>query len=185
MDRSAKRPRPNRDAFVLAYAAHGIGERAAIEAGYDPHSARRQASRLLSNDHIRQRVQDERDAISHAARLTVARTLREEMLIAFSDIGDYVDENDNPLRLRSITPNKRRAIRKLKRTTTTRTDSDGNETMTTVVELELWGKIEALRLLHEHQGLSLSKTDLDAIRKRQDELDARLPRKRDETPSEN
>lgn len=40
---------PRQQKFVAAYAEHGIGERAAIEAGYAGTTARAQSARLLAN----------------------------------------------------------------------------------------------------------------------------------------
>lgn len=193
MDRIAKAPRPNRDAFVSEYAAHGNATRAAIAAGYKEINARRQATRLLSNVHIRERIRDEREAISRMARISVARTLREIDIIADSDIGDVMDFSGDEVRERAantITKRARRTIRKCKINvkTTTRTTSEGEQIVTVErnVEYELWSKPDALEKLAKHQGLYMNADDLDAIRKRQDDLDARLPKRKDETtPSKN
>lgn len=46
------------EAFCVHYVQQGVGSQAAIMAGYSEKTARQQASRLLTQDHIRARVQE-------------------------------------------------------------------------------------------------------------------------------
>lgn len=69
---------PRQIAFAIAYARLGVGEHAAIEAGYSPSCARMQASRLLTKDNIRKYVLSITDATKSSAIADVAE-LRERL----------------------------------------------------------------------------------------------------------
>lgn len=64
---------PRQRAFAAAYAQHGIAERAALEAGYSPRTAR--AGRLLANVGIRAEL-DRLAAATDAANIADLRELR-------------------------------------------------------------------------------------------------------------
>lgn len=64
---------PRQRAFVVAYARHGVAERAAIEAGYSNRTARGSAARLLANAGIRAEL----SRISSIATTEAVADLRE------------------------------------------------------------------------------------------------------------
>lgn len=61
--------------FVEEYPIDCNGSAAAIRAGYEPHSAKNQASRLLTNEYVQEAIQKRREAISAKAELSVASIL--------------------------------------------------------------------------------------------------------------
>jgi phage terminase small subunit len=72
--------------FVQAYLIDGNGKKAAIAAGYSPHTAESQASRLLSHVEVARALREARKLASIRAGITEDMVLAELGKIAFSDI---------------------------------------------------------------------------------------------------
>ena len=64
-----------RERFIEEYVKDGNGSAAAVRAGYSPTSAHVTASRLLSDDNVRQAVESARVGASHVAELTAIDVL--------------------------------------------------------------------------------------------------------------
>lgn len=77
---------PRQLAFIDAMVRLRKQKEAAIEAGYKPHSAAKQASRLLKNEDIRNEIFRRLNIISAKTDITVARIEQELARIAFSDL---------------------------------------------------------------------------------------------------
>jgi phage terminase small subunit len=121
--------------------------RAAREAGYThPHQA---AAQLMKNPAVKQAVADAIRGAHEQLEVTSERVLREVSLIAFSDLADFVDENNQPRPLHDLPPDKRRAVLKVK--VKRRTVSTDKGDITTIdSEIVLHPKMEALALLAKH-----------------------------------
>lgn len=82
--------------FVAEYIKDRNGTQAAIRAGYKPNAAQEQASRLLSNAMIRQRIEELITKVSERAELTAERTLREVARLAFFDPRKLLNPDGSP-----------------------------------------------------------------------------------------
>jgi hypothetical protein len=173
---------PNQRRFVAEYAIDRNATRAYLRAfprvTYD--TAKNAAHRLLTNDNIRREI--EAATREHARRcgISARRTLRELAGIAFADFGDLFDADPHtglprPRDWSDVPPATRRAVQSVKvkkrRIRSTRY-KEGRETVTEVEEVEeveykLHPKMDALKVLCEHQGLV---KDAPALREALDRL---------------
>jgi len=89
---------PRHERFVLEFLKDGNATRAYIRAGYSPRGAQPSASRLLRQPHIEAAVTVGRQRVAAALELSVARIGREYARIAFANIDDYiqVEEDGRP-----------------------------------------------------------------------------------------
>lgn len=89
---------PRHERFVLEFLKDGNATRAYIRAGYSPHSAQPCASRLLRRPHVETAIAAGRQRIAAALGLSVERIGREYARIAFANIDDYiqVEEDGRP-----------------------------------------------------------------------------------------
>ena len=96
--------------FVSEYLKDLNGTQAAIRAGYSPHSARRIATRLLSNADISAAIREAQDQILKENHVTVSRIVRELALIAFFDPASLFDENGSLLPINELPPEIRHGL---------------------------------------------------------------------------
>ncbi len=89
---------PRHERFVLEFLKDGNATRAYMRAGYSPHGAQPSASRLLRRPHIEAAIAARRQRIAAALELSVERIGREYARIAFANIDDYiqVEEDGRP-----------------------------------------------------------------------------------------
>ncbi len=93
---------PKRRAFVDAYFACKFnGTRAAIDAGYSKKTADRQAERLLRNVEIKSAVEERRQQIEEENKLKISEVVDELKNIAFADITDAVEWQNNKITLKN------------------------------------------------------------------------------------
>jgi phage terminase small subunit len=78
------------EAFCQHYRVHFNATEAAKAAGYSARTAAAQASRLLRNVKVRARLAQLALATSERLELEAENVLREAMLVAFADIGNFV-----------------------------------------------------------------------------------------------
>lgn len=79
---------PQRERFAQEYIVDLNGKQAAIRAGYSPKTAEAQASRLLSNVKVRDRIQEMMNERSEKTGINAERVLKEIERLAFYDLGD-------------------------------------------------------------------------------------------------
>lgn len=96
---------------------------------------------------------------------TFPKIARELCGIAFSDLNDYVTVAEGgevrPVPLQTISPKKRKAIKKIKENTKITETSDGSRIFKdSHVEYELYDKMEALKYLCRLRGDEVQKVDL-------------------------
>jgi phage terminase small subunit len=154
---------------------------AAIRAGYAPKNARQLAHNLLRNPEIRAAVREGRDHIAARNLITADRLLAEVAIVAFSDLGDFMDFSGNEIvekRANTIDPKKRRALQSVKITTKTVRLGRGDDALTETtrtVEYKLWDKPAALDKLAKHLGVFLDQDEIKRLLEKADELRARTP----------
>ena len=148
--------------FVAEYLIDLNATQAAIRAGYSPHTAVVQGSRLLTNAEIRAAVQAGAQSMAKSAEITAEAVTRELGYVGFSRITDYVqwDVDGRPLFRPSeeLSDAEARGVLSIKHTRR-RFGKDGEEES---IELRLHPKVQAIGLLakrfsefsdkHEHSG---------------------------------
>lgn len=142
---------PQQMLFVDAYMLHFNATKAAIEAGYSPKTAYSQGSRLLN--HVEIKAELERRYKANA--MSAAEILQHLTEIARGDIDDVVDANGNLDMEKARKAGRTRLLKKLKSRTIVSETSDIVET-----ETELYGRLEALKLLGQFHALFTDKVDV-------------------------
>ena len=119
-------------------------------------SARATASELLTNPNVRAYLERLREKAALETGVTVARTLKELELIAFSDLQDFATWNEQGLKLKDsqkLEPNKRRVVKSIKFKTKRYVDDDGEAVTETTVEFTREDKLKALELIGKNLGM--------------------------------
>jgi len=99
--------------FIKEYLKDLNGTKAAVRAGYSKRSAKQQGSRLLTNDDLLKELKTEIENLNKKTNIELESVLSELKTIAFSDITDYLDFDDNGIKIqdsKKIEKNKLRAI---------------------------------------------------------------------------
>jgi len=139
-------------AFVLEYVKDFNGTQAAIRAGYSEDSASEIAYENLRKPQIRQQI----DRHFEDMGLTADRILSEQMALAFSDMGDFLDISAGgglTLKDGADLQGKTKLIKKLKekRKILTKAEGDGDELIIdSQIEVELYDRQKALDVLGKH-----------------------------------
>lgn len=81
--------RPKHERFVAEYLVDLNATQAAIRAGYSPHTANEQASRLLANASIRDAVEVRNRKALASLEVSAERVLQEYARLAFSDMRHF------------------------------------------------------------------------------------------------
>jgi phage terminase small subunit len=84
-----------RQRFVDEYLIDLNGAQAAIRAGYLPTSAKVTASRLLTDDNVAAAITARREQLSRHAEVTAERVVDELAKIAFANMSDFIDVDEN------------------------------------------------------------------------------------------
>lgn len=88
------------EVFVREYLVDFNGSRAAIAAGYSKKTARMQASRLLTNDNVQKALKAAQAERLERLDLTADKVMREVANLAFANMSDLVDWNNNGVEMR-------------------------------------------------------------------------------------
>ncbi len=139
--------------FVHALVAGANATKAAIAAGYSEKTAAQAASRLLKNVKVADELNRLQTAAVEKAGLNGQKVLEELAVVGFSDVRHFTVSDGGELLLAEGAPEHAwRAVSSIKHKTTTITQGE-RETVTHDVELRLWPKTEALRMLGDHLAL--------------------------------
>ena len=82
---------PKQQVFATEYLIDLNATQAAIRAGYSGKTAESQASRLLRNVKVKERIQELADKRAERTQITSDKVLEEIAKIAFSNIADYIE----------------------------------------------------------------------------------------------
>lgn len=85
--------------FCRAYVIDFNGAKAAETAGYSKHTARHQAQRLLTKDHVQARIAELTKKQVDKLEITAERVLQELAKLAFLDARTFFDEKGEPKRI--------------------------------------------------------------------------------------
>ena len=146
---------PKKKRFCVEYLKDSNGAQAAIRAGYAEASARQQASRLLTNDDVKQYLKELRDEIlgteKEALKYYVLQKLKK---IADAKITDVANIIDNEMEVRDtskLSPDLQEAIEEL---SVTKTKGGG------AVKVKMHSKTDALKQLGQFAGMFDNKIEL-------------------------
>lgn len=145
-----------REKFALRYDFHGIGKRAAEEAGYSPKTAESQASRLLRDAKVQaylaglsKRRQIRYESKKERVRLEIAK-------LGFSNLLHVASWGPQGLQVLSsdaIDPDHAAALESVSEEERTFTDKQGNLTVVRRLRVKMHSKTKALDMLAREHGL--------------------------------
>ncbi len=81
--------------FVEEYLIDNIGTKAAMRAGYSVATAKNAASRMLADPRVKAAIAEAQQARADRMGITQDRVLQELAKIAFSNLTDYISEDEN------------------------------------------------------------------------------------------
>lgn len=142
--------------FAREYCIDLNGTRAAIAAGYKPHSAGEIASQLLNKTQVQRLVRRQQMRRATKLELTADKVSEELQRLGFSNMLDFmeIDENGKPvgLNLSNITRDQAAAIQEITEDTTGGS-GDGERRLILRTKFKLADKKAALELLGRHLGM--------------------------------
>jgi len=145
--------------FCQEYLVDLNGTRACISAGYAKTSATNQAAKLLALTEVRRYISYLK--VERAKRLEVSqdRIVEELSRVAFHDKRTYYDSDGFAIALNKVTDGQQTAIKDIVWRTISVTNSDTGEIISkrVVERYLLYNRMEALRMLGHHLGMSLDK----------------------------
>jgi phage terminase small subunit len=143
--------------FCAEYLVDLNATKAAERAGYKKRSARSIGSENLTKPDIARHIETLMAERIQRTGLTADAVIEALEGVAFSDIGDIIDiDARGGMRVRDIrglSLRVRRAIAGVRFRTERRSDNEGREVVTATVEVRLWDKMAALRMLGQHYAL--------------------------------
>lgn len=148
---------PQQKLFAHEYLIDLNGKQAAIRAGYSEKTAESQASRLLSNVKVKAAVEKALEKVHRKLEVTVERIEAELAEIAFADIAEQVEVNeDGSIKVKTFDQMPKgasRSISGIKERRRILSGDDGDVTMEATLELKNHDKVAALKLLGQHKGM--------------------------------
>ena len=142
--------------FVAEYLIDRNATQAAIRAGYSPHTAKQQGSRLLTNADVWGAIEEQ--AARTMAKLEVSRerVIAGLANIAFANVLDYghvTEDGHFDVDLSKATYGQMAAVREIIGTSRSTTADDGTEQVERQIQIKLADKRKALVSLGKHLGL--------------------------------
>lgn len=127
------------------------GAESARYAGFAEESARQEASRLLAREDVQDYLQKLRESLSEKTGITQERVLQEIAKIAFSDIRNYYQDDNNLKPICDLDDNEAAALASVK-------SYEENMPGTSIVvgmnrEIKLYDKLAGLEKLARHLGM--------------------------------
>lgn len=144
-------------AFVREYLIDLNATQAAIRAGYSERTARQTGAENLSKPYIAAAIQEGQDARAERAEIDADRVLSELARIAFVDIGDLFEWDEERtcfVPSKDLTVDQRAAVQSVKAETTRHTFDDGTVETKIKLELKTHDKLGALREIGKHLGIA-------------------------------
>lgn len=138
--------------FCQEYVIDLNGTQAAIRAGYSENSANEQASRMLANVNIKERIKELQLELQERNKLKADDVINELRKIGFMDIGQLYDENGYMRSVNELSDNAKAAVSSVKITERSY-GRDENTTIEKTTEMKLWDKGKALVELGRHLGV--------------------------------
>jgi phage terminase small subunit len=150
---------PRQHLFVHEYLVDPNATHAAIKAGYSKKTAYSQGQRLLKHVEVAAQIATARKKREARTEITQARVLEELAIIAFSDLRNHVDINEDTGAIRAkafdeMPGNSSRALEMIKEDRMIREDSKGEDSIINEkVTFKLHSKTAALDMVMKHLGM--------------------------------
>jgi phage terminase small subunit len=147
---------PKHKRFCQEFIIDHNGNAAAIRAGYKPHSARIQASTLLTKPNIQVYLSELEAKTSKKLEITAERVKAEIAAVAFANMEDYVihENGDITPHLSECTRDQMAAIQEFT-VDTTGGSGDGERKLVLRTKFKLGDKLRALELLGKTKDLGM------------------------------
>lgn len=136
---------PKQKSFVDNYLIDLNATQAAERAGYSKKTAYSQGQRLLKNVEIQKAIQKAMDRRSKRTEITADRVIQEFAKIGFADITDFVEWENNRVRLKNSSEIDGAVIQEVSESTL------ANGTVN--LSFKLYNKLDALKSLGKHLGV--------------------------------
>lgn len=144
---------PKQEMFCKEYVVDINATQAAIRCGYSEKTAEQQASRLLSNAKVAQRVQELMDKRSAKTEITAEKILKRLDAIGDVDISKAYDSLGHLLPIHEIPEDVRKCIASIKVFEEFEGFGKDRVKVGEVREVKFWDKIKANELLGKHKVL--------------------------------
>lgn len=151
---------PAQDTFCREYLKDLNGTAAAIRAGYTETSAKSQASRLLADDRIQERIAQLNAERMARVQVDADTVLRELLRIATSDIGEAFKDDGGLKPLKEIPTDIRRAIQSIEIDELFDGFGQDRHQIGHTKKLKFWDKTKALEMLGKHLKLFTEKIEV-------------------------
>lgn len=138
--------------FCKEYVIDLNGTQAAIRAGYSQETANEQASRLLTNVKVQQRVKELQDSIGKRLEITADMVVAELWALGVYNVKDFVDDDNTIRKLAELERDVVKPVTGIKVTEKT-VHFEGGEETTVTTELKLADKRAALVDVGRHIGI--------------------------------
>jgi phage terminase small subunit len=153
-----------KERFAQEYIKDLKATQAAIRAGYSPRSAHSQASRLLKNRKVSERIAELKAKVEQRIVISAAKVLEELGRIALCDIGQAFNEDGTLKPVHEIPEDCRRALAAMEvEEATPGIEVGGKEglkmSLRYVKKVKFWNKHEALVTLAKHFRLLNEKSE--------------------------
>lgn len=143
---------PKQEKFCNEYLIDLNATGAAKRAGYSEETAYSIGWENLKKPEIQNRLTELRNKLGNNGELA-QQVINELKKIGFSNVQDFIDDNNTIIDLKKIEAHKAAAVASIKKSITTFGDGEGNEGEKQTVEFKLWDKISALEKLCKHLGI--------------------------------
>jgi phage terminase small subunit len=142
-----------RQRFVELFVLYMNAARAAREAGYSEKNAKKEGHRLLGIDEVIEAIEAAKAARSARVQVDQDDVLRGLNAVLNADVGNLVDENNRPLKVKDMPLADRLAIKKVKVTELYEGRGDDRQLIGFTTEFELGDRTRAVDLGMQHLGL--------------------------------
>jgi len=123
-----------------------------IRAGFSKKTAKEQATRMLTNVHIKEIIKELQQKIQERNEITADMVVKELAKIGFANIQDYIESGNSINDISAIDTKKAAAISSIETTTSTRGKGDDKYSETST-KIKIWDKTKALEQLGRHLGI--------------------------------
>lgn len=144
--------------FVQEYIIDMNATQAAIRAGYSPKSARNQGSRLMTNDDILVAINQLISDFTMSAQEVLVRLTE----IARGNIGEFLKINGFNIEIdleKIKDKDSCRVLKKVKQRRSSYIDKQGNKVESTVVEIELYDRLDAIEMLGKYHRMFVDRSE--------------------------
>jgi phage terminase small subunit len=146
MAKSIFKVQARHEAFARQYVILGCnGEKAAIACGFSPKNARFQASRLLTKANVKTLIASLLEQANKKLDITVERTLNELARCAYIDPRTLCNADGSFKKISELDADTAACIAGI--------EFGGRGRKRTVVDVKLWNKLAALRMIGQYQKL--------------------------------